>query len=175
MTQRFNLIPKNEKLFRELIPFSKKIISICNSARINPIIYGSFTQFYHTKDKTMTVNDIDLWIPEKKYPIIIQLLEENKINFKYYPKWHTLIIKKGKLKVEIDSLDYYYRDINKKPFPKNFDKINFYGAEIRIMRLNILEKFYEVALSESDKTKKKVERRIKHLEKFLKRELNWKK
>ena len=167
--------PKNKEHFKRLIPFAKKIIKLCNSAGINPVIYGSFVHFYHTKDYSMDVNDIDLWIPEKKYPLIIKKLEKEKINFKYYKKWHTLIIEEGKLKVELDSLDYYYRDIKKKPYPRSFDKIDFYGEEMRIMKLPILEKFYEVALAGSDKTKPKVLRRIKHLEKYLGRKLEWKK
>jgi hypothetical protein len=167
--------PKNKEHFKKLIPFSKDIIFICKKAKINPIIYGSFAHFYHTQDSKMNVNDIDLWIPENKYPVLIKELEREKIKFSYYPRWHTLIIKKGKLKVEVDSLDFYYRDLKKKPFPRSFDKIDFYGIKIRIMKLKILERFYEVALAESDKTKNKVKRRIKSLERFFGRKLEWKK
>ena len=166
--------PKNKDHFKKLIPFAKRIIKLCKAAGINPIIYGSFVHFYHTRDSGMKVNDLDLWIPEKKYPAIIKKLEKEKINFKYYTRWHTLIIEEGKLKVELDSLDYYYRDIKKKPYPKSFDKVDFYGEDMRIMKFPILEKFYEVALKESSETRKKVESRIKHLEKFLGRKLEWK-
>lgn len=171
---KMKLLPKNKKLFRALIPFAKNIISLCNEAGIKPVIYGSFAHFYHTKDNGMKVNDIDLWIPEKKYPKLIKLLEANKIRYKYFPKWHTLIIKNGKLKVEVDSIDYWYRDLKHKPFQMTFDKIKFYGPPVKVIKLSALEKFYEVALAQSDKTKNKVKRRIKALETFLGRKLNWK-
>ena len=174
MMGKIKLYPKNEKFFKKLIPFAKKIISICQDARVNPVIYGSFAQLYHTKDENIKINDIDLWIPEKKYKVLIKGLNANKIKHKYFPEGHTLIIKKGKLKVEVDSIDYYYQDLNKKPFPRTFDKIDFYGEKIRIINLKNLEKFYEVAYVQSDKTKNKVKRRIKHLEGFLGRTLKWK-
>jgi hypothetical protein len=169
------IYPKNKEHFKKLIPFAQKIISLCRDVGINPVIYGSYAHFVHTRDESMQVNDIDLWIPEKKYPTIIKLLEINRIKYKYYPKWHTLIIEKGTLKVELDSLDYYCRDLNKKPYPKKFDTIDFYGNEMKVMKLDILEKFYEVALAESDETKEKVRSRIEDLERFLKRKLVWNK
>ena len=53
------IYPKNKKFFKELIPFSKNIIKILQKNKITPVIYGSFSHFYHTKDKNIRVNDIE--------------------------------------------------------------------------------------------------------------------
>lgn len=169
------MLPKNKEYFKKLIPFAKKIILILKDAGIEPVIYGSFAHFYHTKDKNIAVKDIDLLIPKKKSIKLIKLLKKERIKFKAFPGRYSLIIKKGKLKVETDPIEDTYADLKKKLFPRTFDKIDFYGIQVKIMSLDILEKFYEVALAQSDKTRKKVERRIRSLERFLGRKLSWKK
>lgn len=168
------MLPKNKEYFKKLKPFAKKIILLLKNAKIEPVIYGSFAHFYHTKDKDITVNDVDLLIPKKKSAKVIKILEKEGIPFKAFPGGHALIIKKGKLKVETDPLEDTYRDLNNKLFPRRFDKINFYGIQVKIIKPDIMEKFYETALAQSDKTRKKVERRIKELERFLGRKLKWK-
>ena len=57
--------PKNKEHFKELIPFAKEIIKICKDNKIKTVIYGSFAHFYHTKDKNMKVNDIDILIQKR--------------------------------------------------------------------------------------------------------------
>ena len=44
------IYPKNKEHFKKLIPFAQKIIKLCKDNRVEPIIYGSFAHFYHTKD-----------------------------------------------------------------------------------------------------------------------------
>ncbi len=169
------MLPKNKEHFKKLVPFAQKIILLLKNAGIEPVIHGSFAHFYHTKDKNIAVNDIDLLIPKKKARTLIKLLKKEGIKFKAFPGGYSLIIKKGKLTVETDPFEDTYIDLKKKPFPKNFDKIDFYGIKVKIMRLGILENFYEVALAQSDKTRKKVERRIRSLENFFGRKLSWRK
>lgn len=165
------IYPANKVHFMRLIPFAQKIIAICREAGIRPVIYGSYAHFYHTRDEKMKVNDIDLWIPENKYPALLHLLTTSKIKYHYVPEWHTLIIKNGKLRVEVDSIDFWYRDLKKKPFEKVFDSCNFYGVEVQVITLKNLEKFYQVALVQANTTKKKVALRIQNLETYLGRTL----
>ena len=68
--------PKNKEYFKKLIPFTQKIISLCRDSGIDPVIYGSFAHFIHTKDKSMNVNDIDLLIPKKDFPKAKRFLEK---------------------------------------------------------------------------------------------------
>jgi len=70
--KKINTLPKNKEYFKKLIPFAKEIISICKENKIDPIIYGSFAHFYHTKDKTMNVNDIDIIVPKKDLKKIVR-------------------------------------------------------------------------------------------------------
>lgn len=165
--------PKNKAYFKKLIPFAKKIISVCEESGINPVIYGSFAHFYHTKDENMKVNDIDILIKEKDFPKIIKLLKKEKIKFKYYPKWPTLIIKKGKLKVEVDGVGTGYKTIKEKNLFKKqgHDKIDFYGIKTGLLKLRDLEEMYPIAYNRSKDDKLKLLKKIKHLEKFLGRKL----
>ena len=165
------IYPKNKELFKELIPFAKKIISICEYNKIPAVVYGSFAHFYHTKDQNMKVNDLDILIPKKAFKKISKLLEKNKLKFKYYPKWGTLFIKIGKLKVELDELWPGYKILKESSMAKSAKKINFYGTKIRLITLEQLEEIYPGAYKRSTEDKAKILKKIKHLEKFLGRKL----
>ena len=103
------IYPKNSTYFKRLIPFAQKILKLIEDVGIPTIVYGSFAHFYHTKDKNMNVNDIDIMVPDhkKNLPKVSNLLKKVKIKHNYYPQWETLVIKKGDLKVEVDSLGKY--------------------------------------------------------------------
>lgn len=172
MVKKINILPKNKEHFKKLIPFAQEIIKICRENKIDPIIYGSFSHFVHTKDKTMNVNDIDLIIPKKDLPKIANILKRKKIKSKYYPQYNTIIIEKGKLKVEIDDIGRGRKTISDDKLSKNiFDKVDFYGVPVRIIRLNQLEEMYSYAYNNSREDKAKILEKIKRLEKSLGRKL----
>tara|TARA_Y100000310_G_scaffold322941_1_gene382682 strand:- start:3163 stop:3669 length:507 start_codon:yes stop_codon:yes gene_type:complete len=164
--------PKNKEHFKELIPFAKRIIRICKDNKIRPIIYGSYAHFVHTGDENMKVNDIDILIQKKNFPKIVKLLEREGIKFKYYPEWSTIIIKKGKLKVEVDEIGKGYKTLNDKSLSKRvFNKVNFYGLDVEIITLKHLEEIYPIAYNRSEEDKARIKKKLKHLERFLGREL----
>jgi len=170
--KEITIYPANKKYFTKLIPFVKRIIIICKENKIEPLIYGSFAHFFYTRDKNMKVNDIDLIIPKKDFPKIVKLRKKEKIKFKYYPQWQTIVIKKGKLKVEIDEVGTGYKILNEKTLRKNiFNKIDFYGIKVRMITLKQLEEIYAVAYNRSRDDKVKILKKIKHLKKFLGRKL----
>lgn len=165
------IYPANKAHFKKLIPFTKKILSVCKEAGINPVIYGSFAHFYHTRDEKMKVNDIDILIPKRDFPRLVKGLEKNKIKFKYYPA-PGLIIKKGKLKVEVDEVGTGYKTLTEKSLSKNiFDKADFYEVKVRLITLKQLEEIYLIAYNRSREDKVKILKKIKHLERFLGRKL----
>lgn len=166
MKIRKAIFPKNKELFKKLIPFSQKIIKICRENKVDPIIYGSFAHFYHTQDEELKVNDIDLYVSENSFKKIIHTLNNKKIKYKYVPEWHTLIIKEGKLRVEIDSFDFFYKNLS-----KSASKINFYGIKTKIIPLKNLEELYLIAYNRTNDNKRKILKKIKHLENFLGRRL----
>jgi hypothetical protein len=165
------IYPKNKEDFKKLIPFAKEIILIFQKNKITPVIYGSFAHFNYTKDRNMKVNDLDLLIQKKKFRKVLKILEKNKIKFKYYPKWKTLIIKKGKLKIELDEVGKGYRLLTKENLIKSTKKIDFYGLKVKMITLKQLEEMYPVAYNRSKDDKARIKKKIKHLEKFLGREL----
>jgi len=165
------IFPKNKKIFKELIPFAQEIISLCQKNKIFPIIYGSFAHFYYTKDKNMNVNDLDLLIPKKDFTKAMRLLEKNNIEFEYNPEWMTIIIKKGKLKVELDEVWPGYKKLKDSSMTKTSRKINFYDLNTKIITLKQLEEIYPEAYKRTKDNKIKIMKKIKHLEKFLGKKL----
>jgi len=167
------IYPKNKEHFKKLINFAKKIISICQDAGISPVIYGGFAHFYYTKDKNMEVNDIDMMFSKKDLKKIARLLEKNKIKFtRCSPNDYSIIIKKGKLKVEMDDVGAGYKTMTEGTLSKDiFDKIDFYGTKTRVITLKQLEEIYPIAYNRSVEDKVKLMKEIKHLEKFLGRKL----
>jgi len=172
------IYPFNKQLFKKLIPFAQKIISICQKNKITPVIYGSFAHFYYTKDKSMKVNDIDIIVRKKDFPKMVKLLGDNKIKFRYIKEYHdngmsTIIIKKGKLRVELDEVGEDYKTLNKKNIIKKTKNIDFYGTKVKMISLKQLEDIYQVAYKRTRDNKLKLSRRIKHLENFLGRKLKY--
>jgi hypothetical protein len=165
--------PSNKQHFQKLVPFAKEIMILLKKNKISSVIYGSYAHFYYTQDETMKVNDLDIMIPnsEKNFPRIVEILKDSEIKFKYFPKWETLIIKKGKLKVEIDSVGLEYKSSKDKTILKTTKKINFYGIRVNMITLKQLEEIYLVAYGRSIEDKAKILKKIKRLERFLKRKL----
>ena len=122
--------PSNKNKFIKLLNFFEEIVRICKGIRIEPIIYGSLAVFIYTKNNDIKVNDIDALVQEKDFGKIIKTLKERKIKFKYDKKWHTMHIFKDKHKIELDSIEYWLKDL-----PHNFKKLNFNGISIKILNI----------------------------------------
>jgi len=167
------IFPKNKEHFKELVPFAQKIIKICRDNKIPLVVYGSFAHFYYTKDKNMRVKDIDILIPRKGLKKLVKLLKRNKINFaRCSLEDYSIIIKKGKLRVELDDVGTRYKTINEKSLSKNiFKKVDFYGTPIRMITLKQLEEIYLIAYTRWKRDKARILKKIRHLEKFLRRKL----
>ncbi len=162
------IYPKNKEHFKELIPFAKRILKMCNKNKIPSVIYGSFVHFYHTKDKAMRVNDIDILIQEKNISKIAGELKKHNIKFGFYP--YGIIVKNKKLKVEIDKLDKKHSSKNSSFF-KNIKKIDFYGVKTNALSLKQIEDIYKTARPRTKDNKLKIRKEIKSLENFLGRSI----
>lgn len=154
------IYPINRSHFMKLRKFARKLLIYCISSKIEPILYGSYLLLYYTNDKTIKVNDIDFFIKEKEFTKLIEVLEENKIKFKFSKKHHTCQVINGKLKVEFDSIDFWYDG------PKGFTDINFDGITIKTISLDALKGIYKKA-SETSKDKPESNlRKYRLIEKF---------
>ena len=162
-----DIYPANKEHLEKLIPFAQEIITLCKENEISPIIYGSFAHFYYTKDKSLNVNDIDLLIPKKEFSKILKEIKK-KIKAEVILDGGTIIIKKGKIIIELDSSEE--NELNK--LQKKLTQIDFYGTDIKIIGLKDLEKIYPIAFNESIRNKGKVLEKIISLENFLKRKIN---
>jgi len=163
--------PANREHFARLVPFAQRIIAVCKENGMRPVIYGSFAHFAYTGDKGMNVNDVDIYLDEKDYPKLLRLLKKEKIKAEYNPKWHTLVIKKGDLRVEVDSIDFWYKPLRGKSLPRRFEKVDFYGNLVDMISLTNLERLYSVAYARTDDNKEKIALKMRHLESFLGRKL----
>lgn len=138
--------PANKEFFIRLKIFCRKILDICEELKITPIAYGGLAYFGYTKKK-VTINDIDFLIPENSFEKIIKILAKKKIKHHYSPEWHTLQIFEGGLKIELDSIGYWYKDM-----PKNFENFDFDGLTVKSVSLEALKALYKRA-SETSKDK----------------------
>jgi hypothetical protein len=105
--------PKNKDHFIKLLEFANNLIFLCKKLNISPIVYGSLALFAYTQNTKMKVNDVDLFINEREFPKLMKILDKNGIKYNYSKEWHVLQIKKGELKVECDSIEFWQKDLPK--------------------------------------------------------------
>jgi hypothetical protein len=129
--------PKNKEKFNRLIEFFKKVLSICTELDISPIVDGSLAVFAYTKNPNITINDIDLSLPESEYPKIMKALENGNIECKMM-EWHVLRVLKDDLKIEFGDIEYWFSGI---PIEHQILQIDKY--KIKILSLKTLTAFYK--------------------------------
>jgi hypothetical protein len=131
-----NHFPKNKDKFVRLIEFLKEILDICTDLGISPVLAGSLAVFAYTKNQEMNVNDVDLSSSEMEFPRIISVLEDRDISYKSR-EWHVLQILKDGLKVEFDSIEYWYKDL-----PMDYEILQIDHYKVRMLSLHSLKEFY---------------------------------
>ncbi len=134
------IYPSNKEHFIKLKKFADETLYFCNKIGILPIAYGSLILFGYTKNDKIVVNDVDFLIPEGAFEKIIKILKKKKIKYNYSKEWHTLQIFKGKLKIELDSIEFWQKNL-----PKDFEKFNFDGLIVKAVSLNSLKEIYKKA------------------------------
>src|SRR5688572_14194577 len=137
-----NHFPKNKDKFIRLIEFCKEVLDICNDLGISPVLNGSLAVFAYTENPDINVNDVDLSCSETEFPKIIHALEERSISYKL-KEWHVLQIFKDDLKVELDSVEYWYKDL-----PMVCETLQIDNYRINILGLNSLKEFYRKGMED---------------------------
>ena len=139
---------KNKSWIKKLVKTGKEVIVLCRKVGVEPVLYGSFLYVAYTKDASLQINDLDFYVPEKSFKKIILELVRKKIEHIYTPKWHTLSIVLNKVKVELDSMDYWYKGkVDTAPF-------NFNGIRINALTKEALTAIYKRASEVSDQPEK---------------------
>jgi len=98
--------------------------------------------FAYTENKEMSVNDVDLSCSETEFPRIMNVLEERNVRYKLR-EWHVLQILKDDLTVELDSIEYWYKDL-----PMDCETLQLDNYKINMLSLNSLKEFYKQGLKD---------------------------
>lgn len=92
----------------------------------------------------MDVNDVDMSCSEKEFSKIIRALEERNISYKLR-EWHVLQVLKDDLKVELDSVEYWYKDL-----PISCETLQIDNYKINMLGLGSLKKFYKQGMKDRE-------------------------
>jgi hypothetical protein len=150
-----DFFPKNQDKFLRLIEFCKVVLDVCHDLGISPILNGSLAVFAYTKNQELNIHDVDLACSEREFPGIIAALEERGINYKL-KEWHVLQILKEDMKVELDSIEYWYKGLSMLGETLQID-----SYKINMLNLKSLKELYRRGMNETaDKTEE--EDRIKY-------------
>ena len=122
------------------------------------MLNGSLAVFAYTKNQMMTVDDVDLACSETEFPKIISALEERSISYKL-KEWHVLQIWKGDLKVELDSIEYWYKGLSRVG-----ETLQIERHQISMLSLQDLKEFYRRGMNDTvDKTEENEKRKYEAL------------
>jgi hypothetical protein len=153
-----NHFPKDKDRFLRLIEFCKEVLNICNDLGISPILNGSLAVFAYTGSEDINVNDVDLACSETEFPRIIAALQERSISYKL-KEWHLLQIWKDDLKVELDSIEYWYKDLSMVGETLQIDEY-----KLNMLNLNSLKESYGRGMRDTiDKTEENERRKYEAL------------
>jgi hypothetical protein len=153
-----NHFPKDKDRFLRLIEFCKEVLNICNDLGIAPILNGSLAVFAYTGSEDINVNDVDLACSETEFPKIITALQERSISYKL-KEWHVLQIWKDDLKVELDSIEYWYKDLSMVG-----ETLQIGEYRINMLNLNSLKELYGRGMRDTiDKTEENERRKYSAL------------
>lgn len=142
---RLDYFPKNKDKFIKLIEFCKDVLDICKELDVTPVLDGSLAVFAYTKNQELSVDDVDLSCSEADFPRIIRVLEERKISYQLR-EWHVLQILKDELKIELDSREYWYQDLQ-----SDYEILQIDTPTINMLSLNSLREFYRRGMEDRAK------------------------
>jgi hypothetical protein len=148
-----NCFPKNKDKFLRLLEFCKEVLDIGNDLGISLILSGSLAIFAYTKNQEMSVNDVDLGCLETEFPKIISGLEERNISYRL-KEWHVLQILKDDLKVELDSIEYWYKDLS-----LSGETLQIDHHRINMMSLKNLQELYKRGMKDTANKMEESEKR----------------
>lgn len=128
--------PKNKAHFQKLIPFVDEFITVCKPLKIDFLLSGSLAVFLHCQSPDLIIHDVDLACPESRFPFIEKILNESyfRVNLRTY---HVLQVYHDDLKIDLDSLGYWYHDI-----PLKTELCNIQHHQIGVLALESLAAFY---------------------------------
>lgn len=134
------VLPLNEEHVSRLLAFCAEIIAVCEELGIDPILSSSLAVFAYTRDPRMTVNDIDLSCSEEDFPRLAQALQLMGCACNV-TDWHVLQVRRGDLKVEFDSREFWMRDL-----PGDHETLSIGSLTVRMVGPRSLTELYRRGL-----------------------------
>ena len=130
--------PQNKEYFSKLLSFVKELFEVCKELNIKPIVYGSVASTFYTKDETISINDIDLLVPESSFVNLINKIKENnKLRYEQ-TDYHSLKVFKDDAKITFDAIEEYYKDL-----PHDFVEVKINDVSFTIVSLTALKEIYK--------------------------------
>jgi hypothetical protein len=132
-----DISPRNADQFVRLFNFFREIIGICDEVGISPVLNGSLAVFAYTRKQDMDVHDVDVFVSEAKFPKLIEVLEAKGIDHRLM-EWHVLRILRDDLKIEMDSMEYWMKDL-----PADYESLRIADHDLKIVSLSSLRQLYQ--------------------------------
>ncbi len=134
--------PQNSEYFSRLLAFYQDIIPVCHDLHITPLLTGSLAVFGYTRNPMMRVNDIDLACSESVFPRLSCALAAQGMESEV-KAWHVLQVRKDDLKVEFDSIEYWFAGV-----PADYDTLIIDEYVFNVVGLSSLQELYRRGLAE---------------------------
>jgi hypothetical protein len=148
--------PQNRDHFAGLLELYKEVSLACAGLRLTPLLTGSLAVFGYTRNRAMRVNDIDLACSESAFPPLSAVLAERGMEVRVRA-WRVLQVHKADLKVELDSLEYWFAGV-----PTDFETLVIDECVFNVVRLSSLKELYRRGLEETAQQRDAVDR-AKHV------------
>jgi hypothetical protein len=138
-------LPADRDRFVRLISFFKEVLDICNNLNVSPVLDGSLAVFAYTANQSMSVRDVDLSCSESYFPRFMDVLSERGIGYQL-KEWHVLQIFRDDLKIELGSMEYWYKDL-----PTDYEMLQIDKHQVVMLSLKGLKEFYRQAMEDRAK------------------------
>ena len=148
--------PRNKERFDRLLVFLGEILEVCIGLGVEPIVDGSLAVFAYTHNPELNVNDIDLGCPEAAFPRIGAALDAKGTKHRLR-EWHVLQILRDDLRVELGSIEYWYRDL-----PIECETLRIGGRLVKLLGLGSLKALYKRGLDNTAGNLDEGNNRFKH-------------
>jgi hypothetical protein len=152
--------PSNRDHFARLSKFGREVVDICGDLGVAPVLYAGLAAFAYTRDTGIAVHDLDLLVPEARYPEITRVLEERGIEH-VVREWHVLQVLRGDLKIELDSMEFW-SNVWQLDLPEVYDTLRTVDFVIRIMPLDALKQTYKFGSELGEDEPKSASYRLKY-------------
>ncbi|MFN8516005.1 MAG: hypothetical protein U0232_25910 [Thermomicrobiales bacterium] len=134
--------PQNTEHFSNLLAFYREILPICRDLQLSPLLTGSLAVFAYTRNQSLPVNDLDLACAESAFPRLTHALAIQGITTAE-KSWHVLQAHRDHLKIEFDSLEFWFADV-----PTAHDTLIIDGCPFNLLCLSSLQELYRRGLND---------------------------